>query len=403
MLNLNNNAIVPETKNFAMANPPSVGVKTTFPNVQTQPTNTTTQPAKPTPDPAIMAEQKALISKGATNIDGTPLQADGILGKNTLAARTKYANSSNTGSTTGTPTDTTDYKSLYEKQQADSAKGYQPTDNGLYGKLVTDLANRSSQGNPDYQRIQDERTALANDYSDKSNNIAGTAGFLTQQTGLQGLLNNKYNLAQNTLSNELSESNKQEQLRQGALGTAIGASAPQFPSYFNPQFNPVTNTYSQTGGGPTEGATKQFQADTTKTYLQGKQNLAAADGIQSQIIGTLKSNPALNTTPVTAITNLNEILSGQISTGPQQLLSQQIKQYIDTLGLDPATVNNIAHQQRGTLGQLLDSLRQTAETQNESKNPTNVQTSGTNNSNGGSSTTAGGLNFKLVNGKWVAA
>ena len=86
--------------------------------------------------------------------------------------------------------------------------------------------------------------------------------------------------------------------------------------------------------------------------------------------------------PVTAFTNLNELLSGQVSSGPQQLLSQQIAQYINQLGLDPATVTSIAHQQRGTLSQLLDSLRQTAQSINEAHNPANLNFSGQqNNSN----------------------
>jgi hypothetical protein len=156
---------------------------------------------------------------------------------------------------------------------------------------------------------------------------------------------------------------------------------------YNQPYNPATDTYG--GGGAQGGIDRAIQAKNIETagsfagdYQQGVAKLKAADGIANQIIGTLKSNPTLNNTPVSGLTNLNQLISGQISSGPQQLLSQQIAQYIATLGLDPATVVNIAHQQQGTLAQLLDSLRKTAEIQNESKNPNNLKTGGT--SSGGS-------------------
>lgn len=47
--------------------------------------------AKAKPDPAVMKIQQDLIAKGATNPDGTPLKADGIMGANTKAAQAKLA------------------------------------------------------------------------------------------------------------------------------------------------------------------------------------------------------------------------------------------------------------------------------------------------------------------------
>lgn len=52
------------------------------------------KPAAPTApsDPNVVELQKKLIAAGATNIDGTPLKADGIMGKNTRAAQQKFPN-----------------------------------------------------------------------------------------------------------------------------------------------------------------------------------------------------------------------------------------------------------------------------------------------------------------------
>lgn len=278
---------------------------------------------------------------------------------------------------------------------------YQPNDNGLYGKLVADLANRSQQSGKDYQdakaeaqRISNQQTGVSQDYAQKTNNIAGTAGFLTQQAGLQGQLNNQYNTVENSLAsqysgatNRLNAANTQQGLLQQALTSAAGAAAPQSYSLYNQPYNPVSDTY---GGGGSNGAIdRSIQAANIGTagsfagdYQNGLAKLRVADSIQNQVLSTLKNNPTLNNTPVSAITNLNEFLSGQSSQSGQQLLSQQVNNYIQTLGLDPASVVNIAHQQSGTLAQLLDSLRQTVQNQVNAKNPANVK------SNSGSSGTS---------------
>lgn len=112
--------------------------------------------------------------------------------------------------------------------------------------------------------------------------------------------------------------------------------------------------------------------DFTTQYLKGQANLKAADAIQNQIVSTLQANPTLNNTPISAFTNLYELFSGQVSEPSQQLLSQQVNSYITQLGIDPATAVNIAHQQKGTLADLLDSLRATAEAQTQAYNPSNL-------------------------------
>lgn len=290
--------------------------------------------------------------------------------------------------------------------------------NDLYGQLITGLANMSQQpgsayttenaaANATLQQLKD----LQNDYAQKTNNIGNTAGFLTQQNGEQGLLQNQYNQGVQALSsqytgetNQLGAANTQQGLLQAALTAAAGGAAPV--TQFGVQTSPITGqpisggsaTQAAINGGSIQGA--QNAASTLSAqYQTGLTNLQAANGIQNQIVSTLNANPTLNNTPVSALTNLNELLSGQVSSGPQQLLSQQIAQYISTLGLDPATVTSIASQQQGTLAQLLDSLYQTAQTKVNALNPNNIQppapttTSNTNSGSTSSSTSTSGFGW----------
>ena len=137
-----------------------------------------------------------------------------------------------------------------------TAPQYTPA-NTNYQTLVTDAANRSTKAGEDYKaaqeeakRISDQQTALAGDYAQKTQNIAGTAGFLTQQTGLQGQLANKYNTVQGALANQynaatnrLGAANTQQGLQQGMLTSAMGATAPvnQFGQLTNPfTANPIS-------------------------------------------------------------------------------------------------------------------------------------------------------------------
>ncbi len=236
------------------------------------------------------------------------------------------------------------------------------------------------------QSVQDKLTQSRLAEATALENNANDPVDIQFQTGRGNNLKEKYLAQQGALSNEygaatnlIGAANTQQGQQASAFSGAIGATAPQAYGLTTQPYNPYTDSF---GGGGTNGAidraTQAGNIGTAQSFAQdyntGKAKLAAADGIQNQIVATLQGNPTLNNTPVSTLTNLNELLSGEISSGPQQLLSQQIAQYISTLGLDPASVANIAHQQKGTLSQLLDSLRKTAETQVESKNPANLKT-----------------------------
>lgn len=264
------------------------------------------------------------------------------------------------------------------------------TGGGLYGQLVNTLSTQGPSADytaarANYDKINSD---LATSRKNEADSLAANANNpipLEFQQGRGQVLQNQYLGQQNAISGELQgasnvlgAANTQQGLLQQALGTAAGYAAPRQNGYV--LLDPTTGQPVGGTGGANQAIINGANADSTYSFAQkyneGSAKLRAADGIQNQIINTLNSNPTLNSQPITGITNLNELLSGQISSGPQQLLSQQIAQYIQTLGLDPATVANIAHQQTGTLAQLLDSLRQTAQTQNESYNPANAGSSG---------------------------
>lgn len=280
------------------------------------------------------------------------------------------------------------------------------------------------QNNQDYKRIQDEiaqnlqkQTDLTNQYQNQKGNLQGSGIDLSLANGQEGILANKYNAGYGALtsqgaglSSQLGAANTQQGLQltgaqsgltaqqniasrgQQGAENVFGASQYSPASYLSTPFSGLGGF--QSGNGANSGANSgvdraitagNIQSANTFTgdYNTGKAMLSTADGIQQQIINTLQSNPTLNNQPISALTNLNEFLSGQTSDPSQQLLSQQVNNYIKTLGLDPASIANIAHQQGGTLGQLLDSLRQTANNQVESKNPANLKTNTSTSSGGG--------------------
>jgi len=111
-------------------------------------------------------------------------------------------------------------------------------------------------------------------------------------------------------------------------------------------------------------------------YQTGLATLGSASKIGDTIASTLASNPSLNSQDLSGLANLNQLLSGQISSGPQQQLSQEVSQYLQTLGVDPSTAATLAFQQKGTLGELLATLYSNYQAQNEGKNPANISTPG---------------------------
>ncbi len=103
------------------------------------------------------------------------------------------------------------------------------------------------------KRISDQETANAADYAHKTNNIAGTAGFLTQQNGEQGLLNNQYNTVQGALTNQYAGATN----RLGAANTQQSLQV---------QAGTAANTAAQTQAARATGANESVQGATAPQY-----------------------------------------------------------------------------------------------------------------------------------------
>lgn len=275
----------------------SVGVQAKAPIVT--PTSNTiaknqvkTTTASPSFNIATLAQQKALNAKGAG------LTEDGILGPKTQAAITKYSAPAQNAYDIKTGL-LTDYGRSIGKQEVNTKA--QPTvqnqenagntqepysvNKGLYGQLVTGLAN---QGNSQYQNAASSARDQLQNMSTDTNDIDVARKNLAKQIGidtdaqaairsqaiplefqqgrsqvlqqaqqqkeaqLQGLLGNlltQRGQQQSGLASAAGIANSQQSQQQGALGSAAGFAAPQFPGYTSSQYNPVTNEYSTVGGG----------------------------------------------------------------------------------------------------------------------------------------------------------
>jgi len=180
----------------------------------------------------------------------------------------------------------------------------------------------------------------------------------------------------------------------GAAGTVAAASNLSPTAQGQAPFSALGGYEGGSGqyGNPTAlstGVNVQSYKDMQSQYNAGKQTLAKADTIQKQITDTIKANPTLNLDPVTLVNTANQYLGANFSGTPQQQLALQVQQYIKTLsglGIDSATITNIAHQSQGSMATLLDSLRSLAEANNV--NPDTLNLFG--NGGGGNGNSSGG-------------
>lgn len=275
---------------------------------------------------------------------------------------------------------------------------------GLYGKAI---ANANT--------LLNESQQFDQAYNQGTNNIYKKPIPLEFQQGQAAALQRDYGTQQQALS---------EQAKNAT--TIAGLAAPQLTSYSTQAFNPVDSTFSGSGVpandlnslasavnsgtinyssalgqlssyGPTiqnqllpaiqklnpnfnvntNAGVSSSQTDLSGKYQQGLAQLRAAANIEPAIVQTLQSNPSLNQTPISALTNLNQWFAGQTSNPAQQQLSSQVASYISALGLSPDQAAAIASQKGGTIGTLLKTLKDNATAQNEGNNPANISSGST--------------------------
>lgn len=234
------------------------------------------------------------------------LTADGIFGPQTLQAynrrfgstqsSTPVTQTSDTTTTSGTP-QSFDYSAILNglSQTPTTQPAFQ-ANSDLYGNIAVRQAETAVKPSDEYlaaqaeaNRIAQERAKLTQDFAEKQKNIQGTAGFLTQATGLEGILQNQYNLGQSALSaqeqsaaSRLSAANTQQQIQQQGLASAAETA------------RPILNQYGQAnyGVGGNQGVV-QPGTPMYNSMQQLARGLADGSIAYNTIPSTITSNPVL--------------------------------------------------------------------------------------------------------------
>lgn len=292
-MNSSNASMVPQGTNAGMLNKTPPKPDTTY-------TATTTTngkggvSTKPTPNKSVLEQQRSLNQANKNTPGYVPLVEDGLAGPKTQAAVEKYGFNTQTGQPNTpktTPSTTPTSSNAGMVPETPKPTTYTPPDLGVngisQGGLIGNAVGQSQTPNtnatiaaenlnalglggnnsPEVESAIKDLEELQKKYAGNTTNIAGTAGFLTQQGGTQALQNSQYatllGAAQSRLANALAQQgqrinassaagglgNTTQGLQQSALSTAISANQPQFPGYGSAQYNPSSNTYGTVGGG----------------------------------------------------------------------------------------------------------------------------------------------------------
>ncbi len=437
--NPNASTATPQSKalsNFSMASTPSTPVKkqvTTSPDGTKSEQYYDTKVAAPTSSPGsykgvgINAGDDASIQSQMRAIDAQSQPQ----GQNGMAPVPQPAPAGSTRPTTASSTtQPTTFGGLIGQGAAASRNAISAGAQN-YNAGASRLNELSQAPTKDYTEAQ-QRTRQAYDDAAKTNYLIekaktdalhnpnysidtgiGRAGQISQNYGLLG---------QNALTRAAGESavlgatNTQQGLQQGAasaalsgglsaqgqgisgLGTAAGLMSPTSNIILrDPTTGEVIGDQNldnlaatqgrlsgiQSGASAAAGALGGSQAALTQAYQQGLAQIRAADNIEPQIVQTLNSNPSLNQTPISAITNLNQWFAGQTSDPAQQVLSRQVASYLTALGVSPDEAAQIAIQKGGTIGTILQAIKDVAVARTEASNPGNISGTGVGGSTGG--------------------
>ncbi len=221
--------------------------------------------------------------------------------------------------------------------------------NGLYGELITGLANRYTQPSQDYQNAQKQaqdilaqQKELDTNYAKQTYNIETGSGDLSLAGGLQGQLNRLAAAKSGALASQyagatnlLGAANTQQQMQQGALGAAAGLAQPQGANALG-FYDPVTKQFTPYGGGSNQsGAFGAGQVsgnvELGAQYSQMNAANTAAKGYENTINTYLRDNPQLNPSDLTAVNGVAQWLKGQVGDPKYQTLANYINEYANTL------------------------------------------------------------------------
>ena len=176
------------------------------------------------------------------------------------------------------------------------------TDNTNQATLPT-LANVAAreaaiQNDPNVQQAQKDIENIKNEYAQKGVNINHTAGFLTQATGLQGLLNQQYLTALDAANTRLNQVTTNTLT---GLSQAQTALMPANVPYSSQYVTPATGQSAMAGGTSTGGLTgsipslAQAVANGQMTIDQANSYLGNTMGLTDQLRqAVMQINPNFN-------------------------------------------------------------------------------------------------------------
>lgn len=203
-----------------------------------------------------------------------------------------------------------------------TSQPYSATDNGLYGKLIADLANRSSQASSDYaaakaaydqinQQLQESRSNEAKSLALNASNPIP----LEFQQGRGQILQSQYLAQQGALasqlqgaSNVLGAANTQGQIQQQGLLGAAGLASPTQVPYSNQYLNPLTGQ-PVGGGGSIGGSALSSLPPQAQTAIQ-----SYAEQVRNGSMTRADAESRLSAYGVVGTNALNEVLGNNFNT-----------------------------------------------------------------------------------------
>lgn len=238
------------------------------------------------------------------------------------------------------------------QQPGQTAAGFNPytANNGLYGQLVTGLANRATaspeytKAQADYQEAVRNLNAIKNKEAETKQAIGSQPIDYRFQQGRQGLAQQFYAEKENAAAqavtqaqNAMNYANQQQQLQQGALGAALGYAAPV-------QVSPGNYLQSPLGGGAGSAAEGQQQGiEAATNWAKAQQNMqqgANYQGVAQDLSNALQVMEPIgqNLTSFMSKTGLNPATAPLIN---QQISKIDAQQYPDVVATMNAATNEI--------------------------------------------------------------
>ncbi len=255
---------------------------------------------------------------------------------------------STSGGTTGSPTPPPPIVGTQGGSTATtgypSTQTFDPSQYGLYGQLIAQVANRAQQPSPDYTA----QIAEANKYNEALKqsrmNEAGALSANAQnpiplefQQGRGQVLQSQYAQEQNALAGAYQgaaglagQANTQQQIQQQGLGTAAAGAAPIAGQPYG-YYNPAGQQSTPYGGGGTGafsagGVVGNQSLGTQQAVLQGVERQTS--NLTDQLTSFLQQNPNINPGGLSVVNGLIQLGANQIGDPAYQTFQNLVNDLI---------------------------------------------------------------------------